>query len=563
MKKKPNIILILNDDMGFSDIGCYGGEVQTPNLDGLAANGLRYTQFYNTARCCPSRASLLTGLYPQQADIGEMVHNDEVDGYRGDLNANTVTIAEALKTGGYSAYMSGKWHVSNSIAPDGPKHSWPNQRGFDDFYGIITGAANYYQPQTLTRNNEPVEPEGDDYFFTDAISDEAVRQIREHASSGNDVPFFQYVAYTAPHWPLHAHEADIAKYKGRFDAGWDQLRAERLERMIEMGVVKGNVKLSERDPEVGPWDNQPNKEWEARRMEVYAAQIDRMDQGIGRIVKALRDTGQFDNTLIVFLADNGGCAEELGGGSDSWVKKMVDRGARVGTTHTRDGRPVRFGNSPDIIPGAEDTYSSYGSPWANVSDAPFRKYKHWIHEGGISTPFIVHWPEGIEAKGDLRHQSAQLPDVMATFLEVAGVEYPVVYEGKDIKPAEGFSMVPTFTDQPHAREVLYWEHHGNRGVRKGNWKLVAEKNEKWELYDLDADRSELNDLVEKHPEKVDELKGLYFAWAKRCGVLEFDDLRALRQPKFRAKLEAEQAAREKNSHKAHKGHKENEQGAEI
>jgi len=537
MTRKPNFVLILNDDMGFSDIGCYGGEVLTPNLDGLAAGGLRYTQFYNTARCCPSRASLLTGLYPQQADVGEMVHDDGVEGYRGDLNPNTVTIAEAMKTGGYATYMSGKWHVSNSIDQDGPKHSWPSQRGFDDFYGIITGAANYYQPQTLTRNNEPAELWSDDFFFTDAISDEAALQIREHSEKGRDKPFFQYVAYTAPHWPLHAHEVDIAKYKGRFDAGWDKLREERLSRMIEMGIVKDNVKLSERDPEVGPWEDQPHKDWEARRMEVYAAQIDRMDQGIGRIVDALKETGQLDNTVIVFLADNGGCAEELGGGSESWVKKMVDRGARVGTTLTRDGRPVRFGNSPDIIPGAEDTYSSYGIPWANVSDTPFRKYKHWIHEGGISTPFIVHWPAGIQSKGELRHQAAQLPDVMATFLEIAGVEYPKAYEGKEIKPLEGFSMVPTFAGEPHAREVLYWEHHGNRGVRKGNWKLVAEKNESWELYDLEADRTELNDLVNERPEKVEELKKLYFAWAGRCGVLEFDDLRALRQPKFREERE--------------------------
>ena len=355
MANRPNIILILNDDMGFSDIGCYGGEVRTPNLDGLAAGGLRFTQFYNTARCCPSRASLLTGLYPHQADVGEMMRDDDVDGYRGDLNPNTVTIAEALRRGGYATYMSGKWHVCRDIGPDGPKYSWPNQRGFDDFYGIITGAANYYQPRTLTRNNEPVEPEDDDYFLTDAISGEAVRQIRDHAAGGQDAPFFQYVAYTAPHWPLHAHEEDIARYKGRFDAGWDALREERLARMVEMGIIHESWELSERDPEVGPWEEQDHKDWEARRMEVYAAQIDRMDQGIGRIVDALRETGQFDNTLIVFLADNGGCAEELGGGSESWVRRLVERHPYVGTLETRDGREVRFGNTPDIIPGAAVT----------------------------------------------------------------------------------------------------------------------------------------------------------------------------------------------------------------
>ena len=547
MNKQPNFILILNDDMGFSDIGCYGGEVQTPNLDALAANGLRYTQFYNTARCCPSRASLLTGLYPQQADVGDMVSDDEIDGYRGDLNPNTVTIAEALKTGGYAAYMSGKWHVSNNVKPEGPKHSWPNQRGFDDFYGIITGAANYYQPRTLTYNNEPVKPEGDDYYFTDAISESAARQIRDHAGQKDGRPFFQYVAYTAPHWPLHAFEEDVAKYKGRFDAGWDQLRKERLERMVDMGIIHENWKLSARDPEVAAWDDQPRKEWEARRMEVYAAQIDRMDQGIGRIVDTLKETGQFDNTVIVFLADNGGCAEELGGGSESWVKRLVERAPYVGTLETRDGRPVRFGNTPDIIPGGEDTYCSYGLPWANVSNTPFRFYKHWIHEGGISTPFIVHWPAGLKAKGELRHQPAQLPDVMATCLDIAGVDYPRQYQGKPVKPLEGVSMVPTFTNQPHGRETLYWEHHGNRGVRQGKWKLVARQDENnssgpWELYDMGEDRSELHDRATDYPEVVETLKGLYFAWAERCGVWEFDDLRAHRQPKFRARRETERKA---------------------
>ena len=544
MANKPNIILILNDDMGYSDIGCYGGEVRTPNLDALAANGLRYTQFYNTARCCPSRASLLTGLYPQQADVGAMTSDDDIDGYRGDLNPNTVTIAEALKPGGYATYMSGKWHVTGHIEPDGPKHSWPNQRGFDDFYGIITGAASYYQPRTLTRNNEAIEPEGDDYFLTDAISDEAVRQIREHDAGRDDVPFFQYVAYTAPHWPLHAHEEDIARYKGRFDAGWDELRAQRIARMIDMGIIHEDWKLSERDPSVCPWEQAEHKQWQARRMEVYAAQIDRMDQGIGRIIDTLKDTGQFDNTLIVFLADNGGCAEELGSG-DSWIMKLLQRPPYVGTLETRDGRRVRFGNTPDIIPGGEDTYSSYGVPWANVSNTPFRFYKHWVHEGGIATPFIVHWPAGIEARSQLRHQAAQLPDVMATFLDIADIEYPATYDGKEIKPLEGVSLAGTFADQPHRREVLYWEHMGNRAVRRGKWKLVAQRNGPWELHDMDAGRTETNDVAGEHLEIVKELTELYHAWAKRCNVMEWDDMRAYCQSRRKARLEAEKADKTK------------------
>ncbi|NOY09221.1 MAG: arylsulfatase [Spirochaetes bacterium] len=519
MTSKPNIILILNDDMGYSDPGCYGGEVKTPNLDALAADGLRYTQFYNTARCCPSRASLLTGLYPHQADVGHMMNDDGIDGYIGDLNPNTVTIAEVLKKGGYAAYMSGKWHITRFI--DGPKHNWPCQRGFDDFYGIITGAANYYNPQTLTRNNKGIKPEGDDYFLTDAISAEAERQIRTHAERNSGMPFFQYVAYTAPHWPLHAHPEDIAKYKGRYDAGWDQLRQERLQRMIAMGIIHKNWELTRRDPRVPRWEKADNKDWQVRRMEVYAAQIDRMDQGIGRILQALKDTAQWDNTLIIFLADNGGCAEEI---EEGWKKSLVAGFEQVGTEKTRDGRKMQYGNDPDIMPGGEETYQSYGIPWANVSNTPFRLYKHWVHEGGIATPFIVHWPAGINAKNELRHQPAQLPDVMATFLDIAGVEYPAVHNGHEIKPAEGFSMLPTFTNKPHNRDILYWEHEGNKAVRKGKWKLVCKYPGDWELYNMETGRTETDNVAGDHPEIVRELAELYKQWAGRCNVMPWAEL---------------------------------------
>ena len=523
---KPNIILILNDDMGYSDLGCYGGEVHTPNLDALAAGGLRYTQFYNTARCCPSRASLLTGLHPHQAGIGHMMGDDGIDGYLGDLHPNTITIAEALKPAGYATYMSGKWHVTRHV--DELKHNWPLQRGFDDFYGIITGAANYYQPRTLTRGNVRIQPEGDDYFLTDAISDEAVRQIREHASTQTDAPFFQYVAYTAPHWPLHAHEADIAKYRGRFDAGWDRLREQRLERMTQMGIIDEHWKLSERDPYVDKWEDETHKPWQARRMEVYAAQIDRMDQGIGRILEALRETDSWDNTLIIFLADNGGCAEEL---SPQWARWITTGHEQVGTAKTRDGHDVRFGNQPNINPGSEDTYTSYGLPWANVSNTPFRFYKHWVHEGGIATPFIVHSPALLKARGELRHQPAQLPDVMATLLDVAGVAYPKSHAEKCIKPLQGFSMVPTFTDQAHPREVLYWEHEGNKAVRRGRWKLVCRYPHEWELYDMHSDRTELNDVALEHPDIVRQLSLLYTEWARQCEVTPWQDLLEIRKQK--------------------------------
>ena len=523
MPSRPNILLILNDDMGFSDLGCYGGEIETTNLDALATGGLRFTQFYTTARCCPSRASLLTGLYPHQADVGHMMNDDGVDGYLGDLSQDTVTIAEALMADGYRTYMSGKWHVTRYI--EGPEHNWPRQRGFDDYYGILTGAANYYQPRTLTRNNTPIDPEGNGYFLTDAISDEAVRQLREHARDHADAPFFQYVAYTAPHWPLHAHEEDIGRYQGRFDAGWDELRRQRRERMIELGLIDETWPLTERDPRVAPWADQPEKAWEARRMEVYAAQVDRMDQGIGRIVAALKETGAWENTLIVFLADNGGCAEELGPHSG---ERIFAGPTQAGTDMTRDGRAVRVGNEPSVWPGGEDTYASYGVPWANVSNSPFRLYKHWVHEGGIATPLIVHWPSGIAARNELRHQPGQLPDLMATFLDVTGAPYPQEHDGHPVQALEGFSIAPAFADGPTARDVLYWEHEGNQAVRRGRWKLVCEYPGDWELYDMEADRTETHDLASEYSDVVAELGALYERWAQRCNVIPWEELLALR-----------------------------------
>ena len=512
--RKPNIVLILNDDMGYSDIGCYGGEVQTPNLDKLASGGLRFTQFYNTARCCPSRASMLTGLHPHQAGVGHMTSDDDFDGYRGDLNTCCVTIAEALKSAGYGTYMSGKWHITRHTDPDGPKHSWPYQRGFDHFYGIITGAANYWKPNTLTRDNAPVTHDElpEDFFLTDAISDEAAAFIQNHVKKEPDKPFFTYVAYTAPHWPLHAHEEDIARYKGRFAAGWDQLREERLQRMREMGILNDSWELTDRDPTQPSWDEAPNKEWYQRRMEVYAAQIDRMDQGIGRIVKALEETGQLENTLILFLADNGGCAEELS------VPKHLTKNWLIGTATTHDGKPVRRGNDPNIMPGPETTYQSYGVAWANLSNTPFREYKHWVHEGGIATPLIAHFPDHIKTGGALRHQPGQLPDIMATCLELSGAKYPDEYNGNTILPLEGTSLVPIFDGVDNNKEALIWEHEGNKAVRRGKWKLVTKYPGAWELYDMETDRTELKDLSATHPKLVKELSGLHQDWADRCFV---------------------------------------------
>ena len=520
----PNILLILNDDMGYSDIGCYGGEVETPNLDRLATSGLRFTQFYNTARCCPTRASILTGLHPHQASVGHMMDDLQYEGYRGDLNHRAVTIAEVLGSNGFSTYMSGKWHITRHTDSDGDTHSWPCQRGFDEFFGIITGAANYWKPQTLTRNNERLEIDSlpEDFFLTDAISDQAADFIRQHNQGSPDKPFFLYTAYTAPHWPLHAHEKDIAKYKGRFSAGWDHLREERLERLHKSGILDRNWGLSERDPSQVPWEEAKNKAWQERRMEVYAAQIDRMDQGIGRIIHALEETDQLEDTLILFLADNGGCAEELG-------NRM--RNAEIAPPTTRDGRAVQRGNDPEVMPGPEETYQSYGIPWANLSNTPFREYKHWVHEGGISTPLIAHWPAGIEDKGALRHQPGQLTDIMATFLDVTDTTYPDTYEGNDILPLEGTSLQPIFHDEPNGKETLVWEHEGNRALRQGRWKLVCKYPNDWELYDLQEDRSELNDLAINLPDRVVRMAALHDDWMARCCVESWDDIRERMQNK--------------------------------
>ena len=524
--RKPNIVLILNDDMGFSDLGCYGGEVQTPNLDRLAAGGLRFTQFYNTARCCPSRASMLTGLHPHQTGVGHMMDDDGLEGYRGDLNDRCITIADAVRSEDYGTYMSGKWHISRHAGPDGPKHSWPCQRGFDEYYGIITGAANFWKPNTLTRNNTRIQhdelPEG--YFLTDAISEEASTFIRNHTEKTPERPFFTYVAYTAPHWPLHAHEEDIALYNGRFAAGWDELREERLSRMREMRILDEAWQLTARDPSQLPWSEAEYKEWNQCRMEVYAAQITRMDAGIGQIIRTLEETGQLDNTLILFLADNGGCAEELGG-----PPAKRDSGSLISTETTSDGQPVYRGNDPTIMPGPETTYQSYGVPWANLSNTPFREYKHWVHEGGIATPLIAHWPDAIKSVGELRHQPGQLPDIMATCLEVSDATYPEEHDGKPILPLEGTSLVPIFDGKGNGKDVLYWEHEGNCAVRQENWKLVCKFPGDWELYDVAAERTEINNIAAKHPQKLEELTGLYRDWADRCLIYPWDKLQERRR----------------------------------
>jgi arylsulfatase len=524
--QRPNVVLILNDDMGYSDIGCYGGEVETPNLDRLAANGLRFSQFYNTARCSPSRASMLTGLHPHQTGVGILTYDSGPEGYAGNLNHRCVTIPQVLKASGYRTYMSGKWHVASSLTK--PTDTWPLQRGFDEFFGTIIGAGSFYDPNTLTRGNDNVEHEAHapGWFYTDAISDQAVAYIDAHAREHAGTPFFEYVAYTAPHWPLHAHDEDIAKYKGRFDAGWDALREARLEKLVASGILQPHWKLTERDPTQPPWTEAEKDEqfraWTLRCMEVYAAQIDRMDQGIGRILAALERNGRLDDTLVIFLADNGACAEDIP--QDVTIDELVEK-LMIARRTTRSGEPVHFGNDVTRMPGPENTYQSYGTAWANLSNAPFRLYKHWIHEGGIATPLIAHWPNGIDASqnGGLRHAPGYLPDIMATIVEATGARYPSTFEGHAIDPLEGQSLLPVFADEAAAvenRKPMFWEHEGNAAVRIGQWKLVKRYPRDWELYDMDADRTELHDLAAQQPRRVQEMAAQYDAWAKRCGVLD-------------------------------------------
>jgi arylsulfatase A-like enzyme len=527
--ERPNIILMMSDDMGYSDLGCYGGEINTPNLNRLAEGGLRFTQFYNTGRCCPTRASLLSGLYPHQAGVGWMMTDRGYDGYRGELNNRCVTIAEALKPAGYATYAVGKWHVTKHIQPDGPKFNWPLQRGFDRYYGTITGAGSFYDPGTLTRDNTMISPFADpeyqpeQYYYTNAISDHAIRFIKEHEEQQGDKPFFMYVAYTCAHWPMHALEKDIAKYRGKYNQGYGAYREARLERMRDLGLIGSDWEMS---PQKGDWKKVEHKEWEARCMEVYAAMIDNMDQNIGRIVNSLKATGKYENTLILFLQDNGGCQETVGRGgkgkrpAEATLPIIAQDAIRsdVIPKQNRAGVPTLMG--PQVMPGPEDTYIAYGINWANVSNTPFREYKHFVHGGGISTPLIAHWPNGISRKGELEPQPGHLIDLMATCVDLATASYPEMVKGQAIQPMEGASLQPAFAGKSlNRQQPLFWEHEGNRAIRAGDWKLVAKENKPWELYNVKTDRTEMHDLSSQDPNRVADMSRQWDDYAKRAAVL--------------------------------------------
>ncbi|HEY7119966.1 MAG TPA: arylsulfatase [Tepidisphaeraceae bacterium] len=535
-QQRPNVVVILADDMGFSDVGCYGGEIHTPNIDALAKQGLRFAQFYNMARCCPSRASLLTGLYPHQAGIGAMNQNLGTAAYQGELNDRCVTIAEVLKDAGYHTGMVGKWHLCHlTISRGGPaakrllnfetegqispsKQNWPCNRGFEEHFGTIAGVESYYDPYSLVHNEEAIRPQGKDFYYTDFITDHAVQLIDQFTTTPEpNKPFFMYVAYTAPHWPMQAREADVERYKDTYSVGWDHIREERFKRQVEMGLAKlewglspraAYPRLSEGASALSAWADAPDKEWQARRMAVYAAMVECLDRGIGRILGKLKQKNLEQDTLVIFLSDNGGCAENV---RREWYDIP---------NKTRDGQPIHVGNDPKFMPGPQEVYQSYGPAWANASNTPFRRFKHWTEEGGISAPFIVRWPAVAKTQpGSIEHrQVGDVIDLMPTILEATGAAYPKTYHGRTILPQEGTSLLPVLKGSQVERGPLCWEHEGNRAVRVGDWKLLAAHNEPWQLYNVVEDRTEAKDLASSQPDKVAELEKVYADWAKRCGV---------------------------------------------
>jgi len=492
---RPNLVVVMVDDMGWSDVGCFGGEVETPHLDRLAAGGLRLTQFYSTGRCCPTRASLLTGLYAHQVGIGHMTNEDlrqqhdlGTPAYRGNLSPASATLAEVLRGAGYRTLMAGKWHVGTF---DG---MWPTDRGFERYYGIVRGASNLWRPapdKLLLDQDTPIEPPAD-FYSTDSFTDAAIRFIEEADEEDDARPFFLYLSHTAPHWPLHAHGADVARYRWRYTEGWAPLRQARMARAREVGIVTDAWPLTPTDAPAWEDLEAAKRDELDLRMALYAAQVDRVDQAMGRLVRTLERLGELDDTLLLFFSDNGACAEggKLGGGP-------------VAQLDSREGY-----------------WLTVGGGWANASNTPFRRYKHWVHEGGIASPTIAHWPNGIAARGAVLPQLGHLIDLMPTFVELSGARYPAERKGERVPPMEGTSLVPALTGaEPFERGPVFWEHEGNRAVRDGSWKLVARHKGPWELYDLASDRTETRDLAAAHPERVAAMTARYDAWAERCGVL--------------------------------------------
>ncbi len=505
---RPNILLILADDMGFSDLGCYGGEIDTPNLDALAAGGARFTQFYSTGRCCPSRGCLMSGQYPHRVGLGHMVKDLGRPGYAGRISDRAVTIAEALNVAGYRSFMSGKWHLGT---PD------PTRHGFEEFYGTLVSAKTFWDPDHFTRlpaGRPRRHYEREQFYGTDALTDHALEFLGK-ARKTPDRPWFLYLAYNAPHFPLHAPAADIAKYADRYQVGWDRIRVERLARMKRLGIVGEGTELSPRSPYWDWLEDEPgqNPAWAdipagrrpdlARRMAIYAAMIDCLDRQIGRVLRNLKQSGEFENTLILFLSDNGACAE--------WDPHGFDIRSSANNILHRPDELDRM--------GAPGTFHSVGSAWANASNTPWRLYKHYNHEGGISGPFIAHWPRGIAARGSIVRGTAHLIDVMPTLLSAAGATYPDQIRGGASLPLPGEDLLPVIAGGRLPERNLFFEHEGNRAIRRGPWKAVSLYGKPWELYRIDADRTELIDLAGSRGEKLDALTREWMDWARELDVI--------------------------------------------
>ncbi|MBL66842.1 MAG: arylsulfatase [Verrucomicrobiales bacterium] len=519
-QKQPNIVVIMADDAGFSDFGCYGGEIETPVLDKLAANGLRFSQFYNTGRCCPSRAALLTGVYQHQAGMGHMTRDRGLPSYSGTILPNVPTLAERLRQGGYRTMMTGKWHLGTE-----PKQS-PVARGFDRFYGTRNFIDSYFTvlehcpvflddkivlPGTETPVNH-LRPD-QEWYTTDVFTDYALHFMDEAFTKHADQPIFLYVAHNAPHFPLHAREEDTKKYRGKFrDIGWDKLRAERYRRMVQMGLIKKDWQLSPSDvPQWETYDAKLRDELDLK-MALYSAIIDRMDQNIGRIIAKLKTAGRLENTLFLFMVDNG----VPGTGVHDWRGLFAKNGRHP---ETRVDNYAEWGRRGGWS-------SSSGRGWANLSNAPFRMYKRYTHEGGVATPLIVHWPARLKDKGTLRHTPSHLIDIAPTCLAAAGLP---------VKNMEGENLLPVFTKDNARPRTLFWEHEGNRAVRQGDFKLVALHNAPWELYNMARDRSELRDLSKAMPQKAAALQKLYEGWARRVGAKPWDEVSIIRKPKPKKK----------------------------
>lgn len=505
--ERPNIVLIMADDMGYSDVGCYGGEINTPNIDKLAEGGLRFTQFYNTGRCCPTRASLMTGLYPHEAGLGHMVYGDKGPGYHPFLNKQCVTVAEVLRDSGYRTMMTGKWHVGHK------QGQWPTDRGFEHFYGIHIHVDSYFKvlPGCPVYHNDKLvlsptdDPENtlhpdEEWYTTDVFADWSLKFLDDAAE--DERPFFLYTAFNSPHWPLEAPDENIANYKGKYDEGWDVLREQKLARMKSMGLVGTETELSPSGCPAWSTLSETDQKEAAFRREIYAAQIERMDQNIGRIVAKLRGLGKLDNTLLLFLSDNGCCAE---GGMFGYQWKKNTK-ADFATWRTQSGRS-----------------SSTGEAWSNASNAPFRLHKRWVHEGGIATPLIAHWPKVITEGGHLSHQTGHVVDVMSTCMDVASAAYPKMRDGQSIKPPAGASLLPSLLDrETNTQRTLFWEHETHSAIRVGDWKLVtvnAGDDQAWELYDIGSVRTETENVAEDEPQRVSRMKEQWSTWAKQANVL--------------------------------------------